>query len=336
MKKVALISTFCDTEEKVNVLTKTIGKIKELGIDVIAISPNFINLPHEVIRKCDHFFYTKDNPVLNWPVRMYTHWYEMPITDNRITTLKRGLPDYNWAALHQAKRLSQLALLYDYDIFYHMIYDVEIDDKIVKELLGDEVNVVHSRIDPHNSDMLWETTLHLMIFDRPTMELIEKEITLENFLETNGMAEGEVLKWKNKFGLKISEHPVKDLIFYWGDKDFFDYEVHKDFKFFISKNEEHNIYIGQDPPTEVFVNSNLKMVFHSYKDEYIKEFGVTVIIDRNPHFIIPNEWEIYEFPVSSQNVEKIEFFYKGNYIDFTEKFKEIMINQIYYNYRHLC
>jgi hypothetical protein len=69
---------------------------------------------------------------------------------------------------------------------------------------------------------------------------------LENYLSTNGVAEGEVLKWKNKFNLKGSETPVKDKIYYWKDYDFFDYSPVKDFKLFFSKNDDMDIWLGSD------------------------------------------------------------------------------------------
>ena len=90
-KKIALISTFCDTPEKIKILSTNIKKIKSLGVDVMAISPSFISLPEEITSECDYFFYTKDNPLLGWPERMYTHWYEMPIDGTKkITSLHRG------------------------------------------------------------------------------------------------------------------------------------------------------------------------------------------------------------------------------------------------------
>ena len=57
MKKVALISTFCDTEEKLNILEENIIKIKNLGIDVISISP--IVIPQHIVNLCDYFFIPK-------------------------------------------------------------------------------------------------------------------------------------------------------------------------------------------------------------------------------------------------------------------------------------
>ncbi len=330
MKKVVLISTFCDTQEKIDVFNTNVKKVKQLGIDVLAIGPNHLSIPQEIIDECDYFFYTKENPLLVWPEKMYVHWYEMPVQDSgKITTLQRGLADYGWAALYQTKKLSQIALTFDYDVFYHMIYDTEIDEVIIKELLGDETNLIHPRRDPHHPETIWETTLHFMVFDRPTMKKIEKEITLENYQETCGTAEEEMLKWKNKFGLKVSDHPVKDLIFYWKDFDFFDYKVHDDFKMFISKSGEQEEDLTQETKNQ----HNLRIVFHSYRNTAIKDNGINITINNIEFKINPNEWEICEFPIHSKSIHTITFEYEEKVIDFTKEYAKIMFNQIYYNHR---
>jgi hypothetical protein len=327
MKKVALISTFCDTKEKLNILEENIVKIKNLGIDVIAISP--IVVPQHIVNLCDYFFYTKDNELLKWPVRMYTHWYQMSISESKITTLQRGLADYGWAGLHQVKKLSQIALTFDYDMFYHLIYDLEIDEVVENEFKSKNINIIHPRRDPNHPETLWETTLHFMVFKRDMMEKIEKEITLEEYLGTNGMAEGEVLKWKNKFNIPTSNHPVKDKIFYWGDYDFFNYSPFPEFKLFISKNEPITIWLGENPVYDETLPENLRMVFHGFSN--MNEIQITVNGITNTYQ--PKEWEIIEFPVSSQNINEIIFEYKDNTVNFTEKYNDIMMNQIYYNHR---
>ena len=327
MKKVALISTFCDTEIKQNVLEENIKKIKSLGIDVIAISP--ITIPQHIVNLCDYFFYTKDNPLLKWPTRIYTHWYQMPISEGRITTLQRGLADYGWAGLHQVKKLSQIGLTFDYDMFYHLIYDLEIDEVVENEFKLNDINIIHPRRDPHHPDTLWETTLHFMVFDRELMSKIENEITLEEYLGTNGMAEGEVLKWKNKFNIPTSDHPVKDKIFYWGDYDFFNYSPFDEFKMFISKNEPITIWLGEDPVYDEVLPENLRIVFHGF--DHMNEIKIQI----NDVWYIknPNPWEIIEFPISSQDIKELIFTYNNRSINFTEEYNDIMMNQIYYNHR---
>jgi len=330
MKKIVLVSTFCNNEEKQNVLKETVLKVKEMEMDIMVISPNFIPIRQDIIDLCDFFFYTKENPLLGWPVRQYTHWYEMPISDKKTCCIHRGFYDYGWAALYQTKKLSQFALTFDYDIFHHIIYDLEFDDEVVNEFLSDEVNLIHARRNPNNLNEIWETTLHFMTFDRSMMELIEKEITLDNYLSGNGVAEGEVLKWKNKFNLKTSKKIIKDRIFYWENYDFFNYSPFNEFKMFISKNEPTDIWLGYtENPYKTNLTENLRIVFHDFENIN----NVNIKINGDDYLISPKPWEIIEFPISSQNIYELVFTYNNKTVDFTSEYNSIMMNQIYYNYR---
>jgi len=326
-KKVALINTFCNNEEKVNILKDNINKIKNLGIDVIVISP--IPLKQEIINSCDYFFQTKDNPLLTWPVRCHTHWYQMPISNGRITTIHRAIDDYGWAGLFQVKKLSQIALTFDYEIFYHVIYDLEIDEVVENEFLKNNVNIVHPRKDIQNSNLLFDTTLHFMVFDREMMINIEKEIQLNEYLSTNGVAEGEVSKWVKKYNLKISEHPVKDKIFYWEGRDLFNYSPFSDFKFFVSKNEPTHVWLGESSAYQAPLDSNLKVVYHSFD----KEINVTLIINGVFYNHKPTNWEIIDLSISSLDITNFYILYENKIVDFTDEFNKITMNQVYYNYR---
>ena len=101
---------------------------------------------------------------------------------------------------------------------------------------------------------------------------------------------------------------------------------------FISKNEDHKIWIGESPIYEEVLPPNLRIVFHSYKNPRIQE-GISVILNGETHEVFPKEWEIQEFDVDSQKIESIKFIYNGLEIDFTKEYKKIMVNQIFYNHR---
>lgn len=327
MKKIALISTYCDNEEKVQILKETVFKIKEMGIDVMGISP--IQLPIEVTSLCDFFFYTKENPLLGWPERMYTHWYQMPLNPNKITTIHRGFHDYGWAGLYQVKKLSQIALTFDYDIFYHMIYDLDIDETIISEIQSNEVNMVHPRVNPNHPDDIWETTLHFMVFDREMMKIIENEIQLEEYIRTNGVAEGEVLKWIQKYDIKISDVPIRDRVFYWENFDFFNLSPFDEFKLFVSKNPVINIWLGEKNPYKSVLGENLRIVFHGFE----KMDVIRIIINGISYSFLPKPWEIIEIPVSSQKINSFIMEYKNQFVDFSNTYSKIMLNQVYYNHR---
>ena len=172
MKRIALISTFCDTPLKLDTLKENIIKVKKIGLDVMVISP--LHTPKNITDLCDYYFETKDNPLLGWPVRAYTHWHNQQTPSGRVT-FHRGLKDYGWAALYQFKKLSQIALSLDYDMFYHMIYDLVIDGVVEQEMREDH-NVVHPRRNPKNYDDIWDVNLTFIALNREMMEKVEKEV----------------------------------------------------------------------------------------------------------------------------------------------------------------
>ena len=110
MKKLALIGTFCSNKEQLDALKNTINEWKNLNVDVMVLSP--LHLPQDIIKLCDYYYYTKDNPLLSWPDRMMDFFYSL-----REITLHKQTQDYGWARLFQMKKLAEIASTYDYDIF---------------------------------------------------------------------------------------------------------------------------------------------------------------------------------------------------------------------------
>lgn len=327
MKKIALISTFCDTEEKQNILLENINILKNNGVDTMCLSPNFIQLNHEIVKKSDFVFYTKENPLLNWPERAFTFWKTI-LTDKGLVKMTHFLSDYGWAALYQTKKLSEIALTFEYDIFYHIIYDTELDDVILDEIKGGEKNIIHPRVDPHDEKTLWETTLHFMVFDRELTKKISEEITLNEYLRTNGVAEGEVLKWKNKFNIPTKGHPVKDKIYLYEDKDFFDYGLDNDYKIFINKHESDvDIWKG-DPPEEYIMDNKLRVILYEIKQDGTFSFKINDEI--KTYYLKNSNNYMIEFDIKCNEIKSIIFDFNNKTIDFTENYKKISRNYINY------
>ena len=233
MKKVALISTYCDTQEKLDVLEKNIDNIKKLAIDVIVISPIF--LPQYIQTKCDYFFLTKDNPVLEWPQKAMQAWKNILINGKSIT-ITRVYADYGWAGLSQVKKLSELALALDYDYFYHMIYDLKFDETVIDGLNGKgECDIYSSK----RKDTIWDVGLHFMVFNRENLQKFIPHITLENYLTSE---RGDAFVWLHKlretFPYNIIQKPVEDEIYYYENSDFFNFSPIAELPFFIIKDDE--------------------------------------------------------------------------------------------------
>ena len=154
-----------------------------------------------------------------------------------------------------------------------------------------------------------------MTFDRDTMEKIENEITLENYLTGNGVAEGELLKWKEKFGIKTSDIIIEDQVYYWDGYEFFNYSPFKEFKMFISKNQITNN-----------LTDKLRICFYGFENID----NIDVEINHVNFSLNPKPYEYIELPVSSQKVSNVKITYNNTVIDLTEKFNKIIMNQIYY------
>lgn len=234
LKKVALISSFCDNQEKIDVLVKNINTVKNHGLDVIVISP--FNLPEYVTNQCDYFFVTKDNPILDWPTRAMYAWRGLNVNGTKYK-MTRTYPDYGFAGLTQIKQLSQIALGLDYNQFYHMIYDIKIDENVINGFHSDKTNSVYPS---KRKNDIWPVGLHYLIFDRNNLETFISHINLETYLSVkNGDAFKVLHALKDKVNYVVEETPIEDEIYYYENVDFFDMSPISGIKMFIESNDEN-------------------------------------------------------------------------------------------------
>jgi len=236
-KKVALISSFCDTEEKLNVLKENIKKIKSF-LDIILISP--VNLPDEIVKACDYVFYTKDNPILEWPLKTQLYYFQPSRYDTIfLYTVNKN---YGWAGLSQVKKLTEIALTFDYEYFYHMIYDLEIDDKVVSIFKEQKENWIGSF---HRGEVKTESSLHLMVFNVENVKKLKNLITLESYLDflnlnsnADASAEAFVETMRRNLKSERSDFFIKDKIHI--TNNIFNHSETNDLSFFIEKNSRNN------------------------------------------------------------------------------------------------
>ncbi len=323
MKKIVLISSYCDTEEKINILYDNIKILKGLGLDTLVISP--VTLPKEIIEASDFVFFTKENPLLNWPLRGFSFWQTHYSADG-LMTMHRNVAEYGWAGLYQIKKMSQIALSYDYDAFYHIIYDLEIDQYVIDTINSNTVNLIHPRINPNKEDDWWDCTLHFMVFDREIMSKIVDVIVLEDYLKWDGVAEGQALRWTQMFPIKKSKTPVRDKIYYWGDRGFFDYSMNPKYKMFISKNSNSIYWVKEnDIDVEKPISSNLRFYFYDIKETQNLIFNIDgVIFER-----VIKENKIFEFDLDSNKVKNFKLIDNNGEYDYSTVYKEISRNLIY-------
>jgi hypothetical protein len=258
MKKIVLISSYCDTDEKIEILKSNIDTIKSLGLDVMLNSP--LSLPLDLINKCDYFFLTKDNPILEWPEKAVYVW-NSSIINGKTITKNRCFSDYGWANIYQIKKLSEFALTYDYDQFYHIIYDLIIDDIVIDGFNSDKkCNFYHFH--EHN------VSLQLMIFDREHLIKFLNQLTLNQYLNIGGIAEQwlDGLLKMNFFDYTIEDHFVDDKVLFHGHSDLHNYSKIDGLKFFIIKNTlEQNVrlfFYDNADNLEININNYINFVYN--------------------------------------------------------------------------
>lgn len=304
-KKVVLFSTFCDTQEKIDILEKNIKLVKEQGLDVIVNSP--ILLPESTIELCDYYFYNKENHVLDWPLKAMVNWVKIDV-DGNSREISRTYGDYGFAGLMQIKRLSQIALNLDYDQFYHMIYDVKIDDVILDGFKSNkDFNIYPSK----RGDLIWDVGLHYMIFNRKNLEKFIKLITLENYLN---LKDSDAFEWihslKDKLNYTIEKTPVEDEIYFYENFDFFNYSPIESVSFFIEKNDE--------------TRESIKILFYNVESKIEIKLKVG---DKSERLIIDSN-KIIDLGFNSENYQKVIIEFNSVEYDITDTIIEIKHNTI--------
>ena len=300
MNKVALISTYCDNQEKLDVLEKNINIVKSHGLDVIVVSP--IILPEKIQKQCDYFFLTKDNPVFDWPKKAMFIWRELPLGNQRIK-ITTTFADYGWAGLFQVRQLSDIALMLDYDYFYHMIYDIKIDDNVIHYFNNPHDNIIFPS---KRGNEIWNVGLHYMIFDRKNLIQFKSLISEESYFAVRG---DHAFKWLERtVGVtksEIAKIPVEDEIFYYEGHDFFNSSPAEGVNFFINKNDE--------------VSETIKLLFYYVSEP--KEVRITINDNIYDYVIQGNS--LIDLGFDKFNIPKVLFKYMGVQYDITDTIKKI-------------
>ena len=236
MKKIALISTFCNTPEKVHILVENVKILKSLGVDVMVNS--FISLEPEIINYFDFYFQTKENPLLRWPERANTFWWKQVNQYNKEIMLHRDVDDYGWAAIYQIKKLSEIALTFNYDIFYHITYDIIISNELTQDILNNKTNTTYHTINPNDPLDQWNVSPLFISFDKENLIKFLSKIDKDLYIQRYGFAEDFIELLLEDIPMIKSEFPVEDSITYINgcNNDLFNYSQSENYKIFFSNN----------------------------------------------------------------------------------------------------
>jgi hypothetical protein len=300
--KIILISSYCDNEEKISVLESNIRTLKNLGLDVMLNSP--IDIPNRVSSLCDYYIRTKDNPIIDWPIKSVSVWSEYRCDGKKII-MNRCLPDYGWANIHQVKKLSEYALTYDYEYFYHIIYDIKIDDTVLSCILSDvECNFYHF----HEH---W-VSLHFMLFNRKNLVSFISGLNINEYIEFCGIAETWLKNYLENSDLpyKVDDCYVDDHILFHNGVDLFNYSGFSEFRYFIAKN--------------AMENNSIKIYFYGVKNH----IDLKIHLNSTTKIYEISDRDIIDLELSRDDMISVIIEYNGLIEDITEKIRSITHNNI--------
>lgn len=289
MKKLALISTYCNTWDKLNALYNTLIKLKELGIDSLVYSP--LPLPTEITNISNFVFITKENPIIHWPERGMIHWKNVK---NYRTTLI--LSDYGWASIYQYKKLMELGSNFDYDYYFPLIYDLNLDTEVTKILTTPHKKMFF----PSNKSKSSKVGGIFMSLSKENLNKLFPLINKQHYLEVcqGSIAEKYIEFLCDSVNGKVNPHITTDIM-----------------------DEHGNISFNILPltyPFKLTINQNpLKFLFYDLPKENLK---ITISIDNL----------YYDFDINSKNnfinfdkidtYQNIVLYYNQKPIDLTSYF----------------
>lgn len=300
-KQIVLISSFCNTEEKIDVLHENIINIKKQGFDVAVMSP--IELPNKIISSSDYVFFTKENPILDWPVHSMYGWKIFNIGETSIR-IWETYPDYGWAGLTHVKRLGEMFLPYPYETYAYIIYDSILTDEHYELIRkGHEGIVFPSK----RGNDIWKVGLHLMIYNKEILKRLVERINLKDYLSYRDFDAFAYLHnhLVKPLQLDIAKEPVEDKIYFYEKTDILNHSKDEKIKYFISSPDEYQ--------------EEVKILFYDISES----IEIILIVNENESIHIISHGSVVSTQLLKNEIQTIKIKYLNTEQDLTEKLKSI-------------
>lgn len=223
MNSCFLITSYCDTEEKLNVLSATIQDLKKYGLD-ICVHAHF-PLPFEIQQSVNYYIFDKSNPIIPYDVRSIIMWRK--IDNLQLNILKR---DYGYTVMNQIKGGSLFLHNLNYDIIHILNYDTIVTDSLLENSKNIERFSGIFYLNKKEETNLLFMTLKLSDY----IEDI-KSITMQDYISMNEYwyAEGYIFHKLNKNNLYLD-----DLVSHKGIR-------HQPFEFLKFDYDKFSVHIGE-------------------------------------------------------------------------------------------
>jgi len=235
MKECFVITTYCNTPDRVEELKKCIQNLKQFNADIL-IHAHY-PLDSEVQKLANYYIYDSSNPVLRDGSKVIVRW-KWYTTANKLLTIPN--PDYSYAVMNQWKSSLKFLQEKKYDIIHVVNYDTFINSFIynlhMEGLKEHDVVFEHTNYKPrdYNANTIDEKSeLIFIVFFSIKNNFINpfvNELTIEKYLASKDtMLETYIMEVLAKFEEKKKE---------------FSYISFDDYKIKKLYNTEFKLYLG--------------------------------------------------------------------------------------------
>ena len=266
-KESFLITTYCDTDEKLKVLNDTIQGLKKYNLD-ICVHAHY-PLPVEVQEQIQYYIYDVSNPIIPYGLRSIIMWRK--IGNYQLNILKR---DYGYTVASQYKQGLLFLNKLDYDVVHVLNYDTIVTDD----------NMVNAKAIRDKSAVFYlnsEDEINLLLVTIRPLDFLDeiKTISMKDYIGSNELWYAEKY-FHNKFkgnNLYLEEKLQHKNIRHQPDEfyqcDFEDFSIHAGEK--INWVDGEKIYTGKfsvvlyemTEPIDLKINVNGSSYLHELIDD---------------------------------------------------------------------
>jgi len=226
MNECFVITTYCNTYEKVEELKKCIKNLKQFNIDVLVHAHYPLSL--DIQQSVKYYIYDSTNPVITDGSKVIVRW-KWYVTANKLLTIPN--PDYSYAVINQW--VSSIAFLKqkNYDKIHIINYDTYFNDFIFKKhqefLIDHDAIFEYTNLNPKdaNANVTSNEKLIFIVYfsiNKSFFDYFTDELTLEKYLQSKDtMLETFIMevigKLESNHNLKIKKFDDSQFKLYLGD-----------------------------------------------------------------------------------------------------------------------
>lgn len=297
MQKLILISSHCDTSEKVKILKTNIEIYRDINIPVLLYST--VKLSRDITDIVDYYFYNSNNPI-NMESGLF--FYAEKIYSNKKIKFERYWSNHSYASFYQIKYLIYLAKLLNYDLNFFVFYDLVVTSEIIDFISNkNEENFFSFSAKEKDELIVNDCSTQLFSISKEKLSFFEENYIWDNTKNFDCL-EHFFADLSEKINIKINrEFLVEDHIYTFGNwtETFFNYSPWVDFKIYFSKNDPNNmnkcLIYDVKKPSEIFLRINNE----------IKKIKI---------------FDFHEIEINTQH-KKIELWLDGKIFDVLENFE---------------